>query len=1012
MATIDPVIVKIQADVADLKTGLEKAEASLKGLDDSVKKADSGFASFTNRMKQLGATIGVTFAASQVVSFFKESVAAAQEAEAAQARLATLLRNTNGATEAQIVALNNQAKALEKVGVVSADNITVAQSQLATFDLSAAAIGKLTPAVLNYVTAEKGAAASADDFKSMTNALAGALQGQYGALSRMGFPLTDTQKKMLTVGTEMERATALTEILNSTYNDFNIKLRETSEGLAQVAKNDLNNLKQEIGEGLQPIIDNFNKFLIDTLIPTIRKFGKFLTDNKDTIIAVTKVLAGGAAAFAIYKTAIAAATAVTKVYQVAMVLMRGQQLATIASTNTLAASMLRLNAVIKANPIGVFITVATVAVSAIVALWKNSEKFRNIVITAGKAALNAFAAIVPMVAQAYEAILKMVTGPLRLLLQALSKLPGVGKYAKTGLDLINNGLNSISDLGVKAAAKATELSKKLDGLAKSAEKAGKKTKDAVGGDGGFGEGREGAGVDKKAQTKIDNLKNKLADYYKSWEEAQADAQDKFIEAQERFNERVADAQETYKEREKDIMDRYNEQMAEAQERYEETVAAAKERALERETELRTNHAKKLIDINKRFAKQEADAKEQLEKRVTELQENAQQKRLDLRRSAAEKEASLIKQSVDRLRSAFASALGFSLKEEFEKSGGVTGILEAIRTKLKEAADLQKNAAALAGKGYSQTFIEQILQAGPKIGNDMAKALLEATPETTAEMQALFGQLETVQDMGLNVLAQSMNEGGNLATRELREQYQNVAKDLTASLAEVDAQLKASLDESQKAYSDAMAETAKLRAEAIDEAMADLTEALAENEKTLQEALTKAEKTLRDSQEKATKERDKALADAQAALQKSLIEAQKAFEKSVDDINKSMMKKLNELIEKIRETQAALAALGSMPSPSFAMPSYIPFSPITPSTTTITTPSGTTTNNNISIVQNTQSDPVSTANSVVSAIKFGNVIVPTAPSTLASRESGAIGAASIAARTTTVAPSIPLHMRTR
>jgi hypothetical protein len=997
MATIDPVVVKIQADVADLKSGLEKAEASLKGLDDSVKKADSGFAAFTTRMKQLGATIGVTFAASQVVSFFKESVAAAQEAEAAQARLATLLRNTNGATEAQIVALGNQAKALEKVGVVSADNITVAQSQLATFDLSAGAIGKLTPAILNYVTAEKGATASADDFKAMTNSLALALNGQYGSLSRVGFPLTDMQKKMLSTGTEMERATALTEILNSTYNDFNIKLRETSEGLAQVAKNDLNNLKQEIGKGLQPIIDNFNKFLIDTLIPTIRKFGKFLIDNKDTIIAVTKVLAGGAAAFAIYKTAIAAATAVTKVYQVTMVLMRGQQLATIASTNTLAASMLRLNAIIRANPIGALITVVTLAVSAVVALWKNSETFRKIVIAVGKAGLQAFAAIVPMVAQVFEAIMKVSTGPLRLLLTGLSKLPGVGKYAKAGLDAMNTGLNSISDLGVKAAAKATELSKKLDGLAKSAKKAGEETENAVSGKGGFGKGRkgDGGGLDEKTQKKVDSLKDKLTDYYKSWEEAQADAQDKFAEGQERFNERVADAQQTYLEREKDITERYNDQMAEAQERYDETVATAKERAFERETELRTNHAKKLIDINKRFAKQEADAKEQLEKRITELQENAQQKRLDLRRSAADKEASLIKQSVDRLRSAFASALGFSLKEEFEKSGGVAGILEAIRTKLKEAADLQKNAAALAGKGYSQTFIEQILQAGPKIGNDMAKALLEATPETTAEMQALFGQLETVQDTGLDILARSMNEGGNLATRELREQYQNVAKDLTESLAEVDAQLKLGLQESQQAYNNAMAETAKLRQEAIDEAIADLNEALAENDKILKEALAKAEKALKDSQDKAKKDRDKALTDAQEALQKALIDAQKAFDKTIDDINKSMEKKLNDLLNKIRETAAAIAALGGA-TPNFEIPSYTPFVSPTPS---VADNSSTTNNNNITIIQNTQSNPIDTSNSVLSAIKFGNVIVPTAPTKLAAGESGAIGAASIRSRTT-------------
>jgi len=49
------------------------------------------------------------------------------------------------------------------------------------------------------------------------------------------------------------------------------------------------------------------------------------------------------------------------------------------------------------------------------------------------------------------------------------------------------------------------------------------------------------------------------------------------------------------------------------------------------------------------------------------------------------------------------------------------------------------------------------------------------------------------------------------------------------------------------------------------------------------------------------------------------------------------------------------------------------------------------------------NPTDTANSVINAIKFGNVVVPTAPTALAAKESGAIGAASIAARTIKVTP---------
>ena len=52
--------------------------------------------------------------------------------------------------------------------------------------------------------------------------------------------------------------------------------------------------------------------------------------------------------------------------------------------------------------------------------------------------------------------------PLKTLLSALSHLPGVGKYAKTGLDLLNKGLEGVSDFADKASAKAKALSANLD----------------------------------------------------------------------------------------------------------------------------------------------------------------------------------------------------------------------------------------------------------------------------------------------------------------------------------------------------------------------------------------------------------------------------------------------------------------------------------------------------------------------------------------------------------------------
>jgi hypothetical protein len=221
-------------------------------------EAESGLSKLGDRFKKFGkiAAVGAAAAAAGLVAFAKKSVDAAAEAEAAQSRLATILTNTGLATEGQITALNNQAAALEKVGVASAGNITTLQAQLATFDLTADTIATLTPAITDYVIAEKGAAAGAADFQSAANGLAQALQGNFASLTRTGFVLDDTTKELITNGTEAERAAALVEVLGSTYAGFNEKARETTEGQLVALKNGFGALQEQIGGLLLPVVND------------------------------------------------------------------------------------------------------------------------------------------------------------------------------------------------------------------------------------------------------------------------------------------------------------------------------------------------------------------------------------------------------------------------------------------------------------------------------------------------------------------------------------------------------------------------------------------------------------------------------------------------------------------------------------------------------------------------------------------------------------------------------------
>jgi hypothetical protein len=211
------------------------------------------------------------------------AVKAAAENEAAQHRLAQILTTTGKATKDQIKDLNAQADALEAVGVVTGDNVTVLQSQLATFDLQADTIQKLTPAIVDYVLAEKGATATSEDFKSMTNGLAQALNGQFGALTRAGFVLDENTKSLISNGTESERAAAIVDVLSSTYGGFNEALRNTTEGQLLAFRNSINKLKEDLGTALLPIFGRVSEALAN--------FAGFAARNS-TVVGVLAVALG------------------------------------------------------------------------------------------------------------------------------------------------------------------------------------------------------------------------------------------------------------------------------------------------------------------------------------------------------------------------------------------------------------------------------------------------------------------------------------------------------------------------------------------------------------------------------------------------------------------------------------------------------------------------------------------------------------------------------------------------
>jgi hypothetical protein len=966
-SAIPPILVQLQADVTQLKSGLAQAEAAIKGVDDKVKVAGAGMGKFTTQMKSMATTIGLAFGGAQIANFAKESVMAASNLNEAMSKVGVVFGENSKQIETWAKGATDSFGMSERAALTS----------VGTFGNLFSAFGLGSEDTKKFSTSLTELAVDMASFNDMSvddalNALRSGLSGETEPMKKFGSVLSETRLKTeaLTLGLIKNTKEALDPaakaqaayslIMKDTavqQGDYERTAGGTANTMRRVAA-EMDNAKVAIGQGLLPIFDGLLKVLEKGIVPMLKKLGDFLKNNQDLIISLGIGLGVATAAFLAYKAVVIATTTATKLFAVAQILMSGGQLASIASTNTLAASMLKLNAAMRANPIGVVVTAVALLVAGFVLLWKKSDTFRNAVISMAKVALTAFASIIPMVGKVYEAIMKVVAGPLKALLTVLSKLPGVGKFAKAGLDIMNKGLDGISDFADGAAAKAKDLAGKLDAMGKAAEKSGAKVDKATKSKKDKDDKTNKTGVpDQKTLDKIKKYQKDVQDIYKDMNDVAAEANEKMLEAAVARDEKIAEANERYQER-----------VADANKAFSEAEADAKE-----------DNAKRLLDITKDYNKKTVELKKDLDAKIADLEAKAADKSADLRVKALEKQASIVKQSMDRLRNAFASKTGFNLAESFAAGPSADKLLEDLKSKLQAAKDLQANAAALAGMGYSQTFIEEVVKNGPEAGNKIAAALKAASPEATKQLQNLYGQVENISERGMDQLAQTMNAGGKLATDELREAYSQVAVDLKNSLAEVDSELKTSLAEANKIYETAMSEAKIARDERSAESVAQMNEQIANAKKRLTEAL----------------------ADAQKDLNKSLIEAQVAYQKAIDEIQKATEKKLADLRAKLAEVAAAMAALGAQQAAFAAMqaaPVYTFGGGLGGSKTDSAASKTTTVNNNTTVNAFTNANPNSIATAVTNAAKFS------APVTVNTTTLAGIMAAS-AIKPTVAAPKV-------
>ena len=192
------------------------------------------------------------------------------------------------------------------------------------------------------------------------------------------------------------------------------------------------------------------------------------------------------------------------------------------------------------------------------------------------------------------------------------------------------------------------------------------------------------------------------------------------------------------------------------------------------------------------------------KAVADIQQKAADKAVAIEQAAADKRQSIIQQSIDLMTSAWENATKIDLGTIFSAGGNTAaGLVTGLQDQLAKILKLQKDAGDLAAQGYTQSFIDQVIAKGPDVGDQMAQAVLNATPDTAKQIKDLYGQIDSVSQTGLDTLAGTMSDGTHLATAAMTKEYAQVAVDMQKSLADNQAQLTSDLADQQTKYQAAL-----------------------------------------------------------------------------------------------------------------------------------------------------------------------------------------------------------------
>ena len=221
------------------------------------------------------------------------------------------------------------------------------------------------------------------------------------------------------------------------YNGM-LEASQTFSGRMSTLKDNVSALTGELTSGLFAALGELVVKLNEVVVSFLDSDEK-MAQLKETIGIATAVVAAAGTAFLTYKGYVAAATAIEVIHTAATTAMTAAHKAAEAGATGLAVAQAGLNAVLKANPIGLVVAALAALAAGLVTAYKTSETFRNAVNSAFSAVKNIAQSAIGTVVDWINDLVAKIEGAAA----ALANLKnGIGAAADAYNSAYNNAINN------------------------------------------------------------------------------------------------------------------------------------------------------------------------------------------------------------------------------------------------------------------------------------------------------------------------------------------------------------------------------------------------------------------------------------------------------------------------------------------------------------------------------------------------------------------------------------------